>query len=72
MAYDSLPITMRLPRAVAWSGISRTQIYRLASTGQIRLLKCGKATLVDGDSLRRYIETLPTAEIRMADAKRAA
>jgi len=54
-----------LPKAPAVFGISRSRLYRLAAAGQIRLLKLGSRSLVDCESVRRYIATLPPAELNI-------
>ena len=58
------PICIALPKAPAWCGLSRTRIYRLAAEGKIKLVKAGRATLVDCDSVRRFLAAAPTAAIR--------
>ena len=58
------PIAMRLPEAVRYSGLSRSEIYRRAGIGEIVLLKCGATTLVDVVSLRATVAALPRAVIR--------
>jgi hypothetical protein len=58
------PIAMRLPDATRFSGLSRSEIYRRAGTGEIKLLKCGATTLVDVASLRVVVAGLPRAVIR--------
>ena len=54
------PITCPMPHAQARTGMSRSAIYRAAANGQIRLLKLGRTTLVDLDSVRAYLDSLPT------------
>jgi hypothetical protein len=41
----------------------RSRIYELAAAGKIRLVKDGKRTLVLADEARRYIASLPTAQV---------
>lgn len=48
-----------LPRAVQATGLSRSGIYRAAARGQIRLVKCGRTTMVDMVSVREFIAGLP-------------
>jgi hypothetical protein len=64
------PLAVRLPEAVRLSGLSRSELYRRASRGEIVLLKCGASTLVDMNTLRAVVAALPRAAIRLA--KRAA
>jgi excisionase family DNA binding protein len=57
------PATGRIPTATALYGVSRSHLYRLAGEGRIRFLKAGRTTLVDLDSVRNYLATLPVAVI---------
>jgi hypothetical protein len=62
-------MSVRLPVATQITGFSRSEIYRRAGwpegmPGRIVLLKCGKSTLVDMDSLRTAVTSLPKATIR--------
>ena len=59
----SMPRTMTIADAVAWTGMSRSSLYRLAATGKIKLLKFGRSTLVDGASLAALVDSLPVATI---------
>ena len=58
------PLAMPLARAAAWSGLSRSTIYRMAAQGRVRLVKAGRSTLVDADSLRAVVAGLPPATVR--------
>ncbi len=58
------PLALPLARAVAWSGLSRSTIYRMAAHGRVRLVKAGRSTLVDAGSLRAVIAGLPPATLR--------
>jgi hypothetical protein len=58
------PLALPMARAVAWSGLSRSTIYRMAAQGRVRLLKCGRSTLVDAASLRAVVAALPPAAVR--------
>lgn len=60
------PILLPLPRAVAVSGMSRSVLYRAAATGRLRMLKAGRATLVDFASLRALLDSLPAFEPKLA------
>lgn len=50
------PISMRIPDACRFTGISRTTLYPLISRGEIEVVKMGSSTLVLTQSLRDYIE----------------
>jgi len=53
------PVAVPLPQAPAVFGLSRSGLYRAAKAGEIRLMKQGRSTLVDVESVRRYLATLP-------------
>jgi hypothetical protein len=54
--------------ATAVSGLSRSAIYREAARGNIVLLKLGRTTLVDMESVRAFLAGLPRAAIHRAGA----
>ncbi len=56
--------TATIPDASDYSGLSRSELYRLLSVGQIRAVKSGKRTLILMDSLRAHLESLPPAQFR--------
>jgi excisionase family DNA binding protein len=58
------PITLPLGKAVAASGISRSQFYRCLAKGDIRAVKSGRSVLIDMASLRAYLASLPVAKFR--------
>jgi hypothetical protein len=60
------PLTVTMNEAVRRTGISRTGLYRLATSGSVVFLKHGGRTLVDYASLRAAIARLPRAVIRIA------
>jgi hypothetical protein len=57
-------LAVRLPEATYISGLSRSELYRRAARGEIIFLKCGATTLVDMESLRNAVASLPRASIR--------
>lgn len=57
-------LAVRLPEASLMSGFSRSELYRRADRGEIIFLKCGASTLVDVESLRRAVASLPRAAIK--------
>lgn len=59
-----IPIVATVARTSALSGLSRSEIYRLLGTGKIRGLKSGRSTLVDFESVRAHLASLPPAMIR--------
>lgn len=50
------PISMRVPDACRFTGISRSTLYLLIARGEVEIVKMGAATLVLTDSLRELIE----------------
>jgi excisionase family DNA binding protein len=50
------PITMRVPDACRYTGISRSTLYLLIARGEVEVVKMGAATLVLTESLRQLIE----------------
>ncbi|WP_446325701.1 helix-turn-helix transcriptional regulator [Blastomonas sp. CACIA14H2] len=50
------PITMRVPDACRFTGISRSTLYLLIARGEVEVIKLGSATLVLTESLRQLIE----------------
>lgn len=50
------PITMRVPDACKFIGLSRSTLYVLVAAGEIETVKAGAATLVLTDSLRAFID----------------
>jgi hypothetical protein len=57
-------LAVRLPEATLISGFSRSELYRRAARGEIIFLKCGASTLVDLESLRVAVASLPRAMIK--------
>jgi predicted DNA-binding transcriptional regulator AlpA len=50
-------LSVRIPVAVELTGISRTKLYELIKTGQVPIIKIGKATVIPIDSLRQFIDS---------------
>lgn len=50
------PITMRVPEACKFIGLSRSTLYVLVATGEIETVKVGAATLVLTESLCAFID----------------
>ncbi len=49
------PITMRVPEACRFIGLSRSTLYVLVATGEIETVKVGAVTLVLTESLCDFI-----------------
>ena len=53
------------PKAVtAHYGIHRSSLYRALAEGKIKAVKAGRSVLIDGNSLRAYLASLPQAVFR--------
>ena len=63
---NALLLAIPLARAPALCGMSRSTIYRRAAAGELRLIKCGRTTLVDGQSLRDCLASLPPVVLTRA------
>ncbi|MBX6745238.1 MAG: helix-turn-helix domain-containing protein [Acetobacteraceae bacterium] len=63
-ASEALAYTVADVQRVARLG--RTKIYELLATGQLRAMKAGARTLIDAESLRRYLASLPTLQPKKA------
>lgn len=50
------PITVRVPKAVELTGLSRTKLYELIKNNEIEIIKVGSSTLVVVASLHRFVE----------------
>lgn len=49
------PISVRIPTAVAMTGLSRSRIYELIAAGEIRIAKDRRSTLIIVASLRETV-----------------
>lgn len=56
------PITVRVPAAINYLGISRSKLYELISAGEIETIKVGGCTLVPVASLAEFIERMRSAQ----------
>jgi excisionase family DNA binding protein len=53
------------PKAVtAHYGIHRSSLYRALAEGKIKAVKAGRTVLIDGESVRAYLASLPPAVFR--------
>ena len=50
------PISVRIPAAVAMTGFSRSRIYELIASGEIRIAKDRRSTLIIVTSLREAVQ----------------
>jgi len=49
------PISVRIPTAIAMTGLSRSRIYELIASGEIQIAKDRRSTLVIVASLREAV-----------------
>lgn len=54
----------RIRTATATYGVSRSFIYRALAEGKVVAVKAGRSVLIDGNSLRAYLASLPRAVFR--------
>lgn len=50
------PISMRIPDACRFTGISRSTLYLLIASKEVEIIKLGASTLVVTESLRRFVD----------------
>jgi hypothetical protein len=62
MNHEPLVYTVRDACCVA--GVKTTKLYQLIGAGLLDAKKAGRRTLLTGESLRRYVDSLPKADIR--------
>lgn len=58
------PLLYTVDAACSVIGLKKTALYMLISAGRIEARKSGGRTLIPAESLRRYAESLPPADIR--------
>lgn len=51
-----------IPQAIQIAAISRTELYRCIQRGELTLRKRGKRSIILADELRRWVQSLPTAQ----------
>lgn len=54
------PILLTVKAAVAFSGISRAELYRRMSAGKLKRKKIGRSTMIRTADLLSLIENLPS------------
>lgn len=50
------PITVRVPKAIELTGLSRTKLYELIKKNEIEVIKVGASTLIVVASLHDFVE----------------
>ena len=62
-----MKLMYRVPEAVEASGLSRTRLYELISSGEIQSVKVGRARLIPLRSLEQYVDRLCRGQGACAD-----
>ena len=57
-------MALTIDQSTAATGLGRTTLYCLIGQGKLDARKAGGRTLILAESLRLYLESLPTAPIR--------
>ena len=60
------PLAYTVSDACKPSGLGRTTLYELIAAGRVRAMKAGTRTLIEADSLRSYLASLPTLPTKAA------
>jgi hypothetical protein len=60
---------LSIRNAVIASGIGRTKLYQLIARGLIRAVKVDGKTLIEVQSLRDYLGSLPSVPIKQIDPR---
>lgn len=63
------PISMRIPDACRFTGISRSTLYLLIASRDVEVIKLGASTLVLTESLRRFVEGRRSAKSTPAEGR---
>lgn len=59
MQPNSLKISFTVAEAMAATGLGKTTLYEEIGNGRLRAKKRGATTLIRGEDLRHYIDSLP-------------
>jgi len=51
------PLAVRVPQAVTMLGISRSKLYQFIQSGEVEIVKIGRATLIPVEALYRFLES---------------
>jgi excisionase family DNA binding protein len=64
-------LTCTINEACRRTGLGRTRIYEAIGSGGLRAIKCGNRTLIDTDSIRRWIASLPTVRPKQSSIEQS-
>jgi excisionase family DNA binding protein len=64
-----MPKLMTLTQFQNAYGVSRSTIYRLAKTGDLPMVKIGRASRIKEDDAQRWLEGLPALKANENDAQ---
>ncbi len=56
------PYAFTILAATKVAAVSRIELYRAVARGELTLRKRGKRSLILADDLRRWVQSLPTAD----------
>ena len=65
---ETEPLAYTIPTAVKIAATSRTELYRAIGRGELTLRKRGKRSLILADELRRWVQSLPAANLTIKTA----
>lgn len=54
----TLPALLKLSEVMAKTGLSRSAVYRVINTGQLKTVKIGRSVRIKETDLHRFIESL--------------
>jgi excisionase family DNA binding protein len=63
-----MAITYTIEGTTKAIGLPRTTIYELIGSGKLVAKKAGRRTLITHESIQEYLDSLPMANIRSANA----
>ena len=65
------PLAYRVEDAKRMIGCGTTQLYALAASGVLDARKLGRRTVITAESLRRFIQNLPRADLHTGQGRGA-
>jgi excisionase family DNA binding protein len=68
MAPETLSFT--IPAFCSATGLGRSRVYELLAAGELKAVRCGGRTLIAADEAKRFIKSLPPAELELPTSLR--